>query len=504
MTLTRRTFLGAAAAGIASSPILAKLVTARFSDSQLLTDIEQRTFKFFWERVNHRNGLMPDGWPMRSPCSITATGFALTAWPIGVERGWITRNQARDITLRTLRFFDQLPQGEQRSGTGGYRGFYYHFIDMETGLRFRNAELSTADTSWLQLGMAFAQSWFNQEDDSEQEIGALAQRLLDRTEWDWMQANSTGGKGISMGWHPESGFIERNWAGYIEGMALYFLALGSRSHPARDGAYEAWTAPYPKYWRGEGANRYLSFAPHFGHQWGPMWVDYRGIYDVTMRAAGFDYFENCRRATYAQRNYAIANPMGWDGYSKDIWGMTACDGPGDLVVNFKGKPTQFYGYRAYGPTGMPDEEDHGTLAPTAAVASISFAPEICIPAARALRHFQGGRLYGTYGFLDSFNPSFRDTHVRLEKGSVDSRLGWVDSDYLSVDQGPILGMIANYKTGIVWNTTRKVPNLVRGLTRAGFTGGWLNRAVDSTEWKPREARSLAANSRHSNATDRNT
>src|SRR4029077_6813335 len=167
-----------------------------------------------WERVNHRNGLMPDGWPMRSPCSITATGFALTAWPIGVERGWITRNQARDITLRTLRFFDQLPQGEQRSGTGGYRGFYYHFIDMETGLRFRNAELSTADTSWLQLGMAFAQSWFNQEDDSEQDIGALTQRLLDLTEWDWMQANSTGGKGIAMGWHPESGFIERNWAGY--------------------------------------------------------------------------------------------------------------------------------------------------------------------------------------------------------------------------------------------------------------------------------------------------
>jgi hypothetical protein len=326
------------------------------------------------------------------------------------------------------------------------------------------------------MGMAFAQGWFDQEDEKEKEIRALVQRLLDRTEWDWMQANSKGGKGISMGWSPESGFIERNWDGYNEGMALYLLALGSPSHPAKDGAYEAWTAPFPKYWRGEGANRHLSFGPHFAHQYGAVWIDYRSIYDATMRAAGFDYFENSRRATYAQRNYAIANPMGWDGYSKDIWGLSACDGPGNLVTDFKGTPTQFYGYAAYGPKGMPDEEDHGTLAPTAAVASIPFAPEICIPAARALRGFQGGRLYGTYGFFDSFNPSFRDTHVSVKAGRVDGRLGWVDSDYLSDNQGPILGMIANYKTGIIWNATRKVPSLVRGLKRAGFTGGWLNRA----------------------------
>jgi hypothetical protein len=95
-----------------------------------------------------------------------------------------------------------------------------------------------------------------------------------------------------------------------------------------------------------------------------------------------------------------------------------------LSTNFKGKPTQFYGYAAYGPKGMPDEDDHGTLAPTAAVASIPFAPEICIPAAWALRNFQGGRLYGTYGFFDSFNPSFRDTHVSLRSGRADGRLGW--------------------------------------------------------------------------------
>jgi hypothetical protein len=475
MMLTRRSFLRAAAAGMALRPEWAQSNTAPVSDSQLLSDIERRTFDFYWSRVNPRNGLMADRWSSPSVCSITGTGFALTAWPIGVERGWITRDQARDITLRTLRFLEQLPQGEQPSGTAGYRGFYYHFLDMETGLRLGTTELSTIDSTWLQMGIALAQGWFDREDASENEIRALAQRLLDRAEWDWMQAHSKGGKAITMGWSPESGFIEHNWDGYNEGMPLYFLALGSRSHPVKEGAYEAWTAPFAKCWRGEGANRHLSFGPHFVHQYAAVWVDYRGIHDATMRAAGFDYFENSRRATHAQRNYAIANPLGWAGYSKDIWGLSASDGPGELVIPFKGKPTQFLGYAAYGPKGMPDEEDRGTLAPTAAVASIPFAPEIAIPAARALRNFAGGRLYGTYGFFDAFNPSFRDHRASVVSGSVDARSGWVAGDYLSDNQGPILGMIANFKTGILWNATRTVPNLVRGMRRAGFTGGWLNR-----------------------------
>jgi hypothetical protein len=494
MRISRRNFIGATATGLIASPLmsrvraettrsraplppaLTKAQISAMSDAQLIDDIEHRTFNFFWEKVNHANGLMVDRWPTRSFASIAATGFALAAWPVGVERGWITRGQARDITLCTLHFLDQLPQGDERSGTAGYRGFYYHFLDMESGLRYRDTELSTADTAWLQMGMTCAQGWFDQDQLQEKEIRALVQKLLDRTEWDWMQSHSTGGKGISMGWHPERGFIKRNWDGYVEGMAVYFLALGSQKHPAKDGAYDAWTEPYPKYWRGEGANRYLSFGPHFGHLWGPMFIDYRAIQDATMRQAGFDYFENCRRATYAQRDYATANPMGWDGYSKDIWGMTASDGPGHIVADFKGKPTQFEGYSANGPQGMPDENDLGTLAPTAAVSSIPFAPEICIPAARSLCFYQDGRLYTQYGFLESFNPSFRDTQAHVEGGQVDKNLGWVDSDYLGVDQGPILGMIANYKTGTIWNATRKAPNLVHGLKRAGFTGGWLDKA----------------------------
>jgi hypothetical protein len=467
-------FLGTAVAGIVPRFLRAASIPPQVSDLQLLANIEHRTFNFYWERVNHRNGLMADRWSTPSVCSITGTGFGLTAWPIGVERGWITRRQARELTLRTLQFFEQLPQAERRSGCGGYRGFHYQFIDMETGLRLGTSVLSTVDTTWLQMGMAVAQGWFDQDDAKEMEIRKLSQLLLDRTEWDWVQANSVGGKAISMGWSPENGFLERNWDGYNEGMPLYLLALGSRSHPAKDGAYEAWTVPFQKYWRGAGSSRHLSFGPHFAHQYAGVWLDLRGIRDATMRAAGFDYFENSRRATYAQRDYAISNPMGWDGYSKDIWGISASNGPGDVVVDFNGRPTSFQGYAAYGPKGMPDENDRGTLAPAAVLGSIAFAPEICIPAARALRNFQHGRLYGPYAFYDAFNPSFRDAHVPLRSGRADARLGWVDHDYLSDNQGPILGMLANYKTGIIWRATRNVSNLVCGLKRAGFTGGWLD------------------------------
>jgi hypothetical protein len=479
MPLDRRQLLTSTAGSVAAVLLSQSGVAsstghkARHAVPPLIADIEERTFRFFWEQVNKKNGLMPDRWPTPSFASIAAVGFALTAYPIGVERGWITRQQARDITLTTLKFFDAAPMGDATSGVSGYRGFYYHFLDMETGLRFKDTELSTVDTAWLHMGVAFAQGWFDQDTLQEASIRTLAQRILDRAEWDWVQQHSTGGKAISMGWHPESGFIARNWDGYIEGMAVYILALGSRSHPVKDGAYEAWAVPYPKYWRGAGATRHLAFAPSFGHQWGPMWIDYRGIYDATMREAGFDYFENCRRAAYAQRAYAIANPMHWKGYSKDVWGLTACDGPG-AAAQFNGKATHFDSYSARGPLGMPDENDDGTLAPTAALSFMPFAPEICIPAAEALRRQYGRHIYGRYGFFDSFNPSLTDTQVHIEKGKIDPHLGWVDDDYLSVDQGPILGMIANYRSEIIWAATRKVPNLIHGLKRAGFAGGWLS------------------------------
>jgi hypothetical protein len=367
--------------------------------------------------------------------------------------------------------------GDAARGVAGYRGFFYHFLDMETGLRAQRCELSTVDTALLHLGVLFAGGWFDADDPAEAEIRRLAVELVDRAEWPWFQQRG----GISMGWHPGRGFILRNWDGYNEGKMVYVLALGSGRHPVADGAWSVWTAPYPRFWRGEGATRRLAFAPLCMHQYSEMWIDFRGIRDLPMRAAGLDYFENSRRETLANRAWCAANPLGFDGYGPDIWGLSACDGPGRTRLRRRGRSLEVRGYSARGPADEPDGFDDGTLAPTAVLGSLPFAPEACIPAAVALARQHGQRIFGRYGFLDSFNPSVRDRAFRPERGHVDPVHGWVAGDWLGIDQGPILGMLANYRNEAVWRVMRRSPNIIRGLRRAGFTGGWLAAAGRQAE-----------------------
>jgi hypothetical protein len=187
-----------------------------------------------------------------------------------------------------------------------------------------------------------------------------------------------------------------------------------------------------------------------------------------MRAKDLDYFENTRRATYAQRAYAIANPDGWAGYGADVWGLTASDGPGDMTLVIRDRPRTIHGYAA---RGMASDDD-GTIAPTAMVSSLPFAPELVVPGIRELRRRFGAQIYREYGFVDAFNPSFPAT-ARAATGSVVPGAGWVDVDYLGIDQGPIVGMIENHRSGLIWKVMRNSAYLRRGLARAGFTGGWL-------------------------------
>jgi hypothetical protein len=433
-------------------------------------DIERRTFRFFWETVNRKNGLVPDRWPTPAFCSIAAVGFALPAYAIGVERGWCTRAEARDLTLTTLRFFWNAPQGPEPSGTAGHKGFFYHFLNMETGLRHRTVELSSVDTTILLLGMLFASEYYDRADAAELEIRKLAAALYARADWNFFR--SDGRAAISMGWHPGEGLISANWVGFNEGMFVNILALGSPTYPAPDNLWQQWTAPYPNFWRGEGPTRRVAFAPLFPGQYSQIFIDFRGIRDAMMRQAGFDYFENSRRETYANRTYCVANPMGWQGYSDRLWGLAACDGPGHFRLPYKGATREFYGYSARGPVGEPDGRDDGTLTPSAALGALPFAPEIVVPAAEAMLQYP--RLYGDYGFLDAFNPSFRYDVRGLETGSVDPNSGWVATDYLGIDQGPILLQAANYRDDFVWRYTRRIPAIRLGLKRAGFTGGWLS------------------------------
>jgi hypothetical protein len=433
------------------------------------SEIERRTFDWFWRTVNRKNGLVPDRWPTKSFASIASVGFALPAYAIGVERGWCSRAQARDLTLTTLRFFWNAPQGPASSGTSGEAGFFYHFLDMESGLRFREVELSSVDTTILLMGVLFAGEYFDGEAAAEREIRQLARALYERADWNFFR--SDGRSAISMGWHPEQGLIPANWVGFNEGMFVNILALGSPTHAAPADLWSQWTANYPQFWRGEGPTRRIAFAPLFGHQYSHIFIDFAGIRDAVMREAGFDYFENSRRETYANRAYCIANPLGWRGYSAHRWGLTACDGPGSFKLPYRGQKRAFHGYAARGPIGEPDGLDDGTIAPTAALGSLPFAPEIVLPCAEALRHQPG--LFDRFGFKDSFNPSFTYSDLKLETGSVDPKFGWVATDYLGIDQGPILLQAANYRDGLIWRTMRRVPAIRRGLRRAGFTGGWL-------------------------------
>jgi hypothetical protein len=276
-----------------------------------------------------------------------------------------------------------------------------------------------------------------------------------------------------MGWTPESGFLTYDWKGMNEAMLLYVLALGSPTHPVAPEAWSAWTSTYQ--WGTYHGQEHVGFAPLFGHQYSQLFIDFRGIFDPYMRAKGIDYFENARRATLAQRGYAAANPGGWAGYSADVWGLTASDGPVDADYVIGGRSRHFMTYSARG-ADFTEVRDDGTLAPTAAGGSIPFAPEIAIPALREMRRKYGDLLFQRYGFVDAFNPTLTDPALRVQAGRIVPDVGWFDVDYLGIDQGPILLQAENHRSELIWRLMRKSPYVVRGLKRAGFTGGWLDAA----------------------------
>jgi hypothetical protein len=423
-----------------------------------LDDLQRRTFNYFWETVDTFPYQVLDRYPSLNFSSIAATGFGLTSYIIGAEKGFITRAQAAERVLQTLQVLQNLPQGSDTAGVSGYKGFFYHFLTLDKALRFKTVELSTIDTGLLMAGILTAMSYFDATNDTEKQIRQIADLLYRRVEWDWaMNEQGT----MSMGWHPERGFINASWRGYNEAMVLLLMAIGSPTHPIPAESWEKWTSTYQ--WGNYYQQEHVNFAPLFGHQYSHMYIDFRGIQDAYMREKGIDYFENSRRATYANRAYCMANPAGYVGYSENVWGLTACDGPGN---SGKTNPNiSFQDYRARGASQWHVVDD-GTITPTAAGGSIPFAPEICLPALDEMYRLYGDKIYDEYGFKDAFNWT-----IEYEDGTK----GWVDKDYIGIDQGPILIQLENYRSELVWNIMKKNPYVVEGLKKAGFTGGWLDK-----------------------------
>ncbi len=420
-----------------------------------LDKLQRDTFEYFLKESSRANGMVPDNTRQGAHASITAIGFALTAYTIGVERGFITRGEAVQRTLTTLRFFRDSEQSEDPGATG-YKGFYYHFLYMASGRRAWESELSTIDSTFLLAGMLTSAAYFDGDAPEEREIRTIAEELYARADWEWAL---NAGETVSMGWKPECGFLPNRWEGYNEALILYVLALASPTHPIPDTSYKAQTQTYS--WKELYGQEFLYGGPLFIHQLSHMWIDFRGIQDEFMREKGIDYFENSRRATYAQQQYAISNPLDHKGYNEHSWGITASDGPGPASLKIEGVERHFFDYTA---RGIPYGPDDGTIAPWAAAASLPFAPEIVLP---ALQHFSDvyPEVTSKYGFKCSFNPTFQSGNQK--------EIGWISKGYYGLDQGPIVMMIENHRTGFLWELVKECPFIVDGLRKAGFTGGWL-------------------------------
>jgi hypothetical protein len=423
---------------------------------RILDELQRESFSYFLHETNPRNGLVRDKTRRGWPASIAAVGMALAADPVGVERGLLTRARAVQRTLAALRFFARSPQGPQPDATG-YQGFFYHFLDMRAGRRAPGSELSTIDTALFLAGALTAAAYFEHDNKEEAEIRALADSLYRRVNWPWALNR---GATVTHGWKPGRGFLKYRWEGYDEALILYVLGLGSPTFPLPPESYDAWLATYS--WRKLYGHELVHAGPLFVHQMSHLWIDFRRIQDSYMRERGLDYFENSRRATYVQQAYAVENPGGFEGYSRNCWGLTASEGPGPTTLRVNGRRRQFYDYVA---RGVPDGPDDGTLAPWAVATSLPFAPEIVLPSIRYYREKLELHAANPYGFKATFNPTFPER--------TRSRWGWVSPHHYGINQGPIVIMIENERTELVWRLMRRCPYVVAGLRRAGFKGGWL-------------------------------
>jgi len=435
-----------------------KIKAENITDAELLDNIVQESFPYFLNEINPKNGLIADKNEPGSASSIAITGLGIGCYIVGIENGILSREEGINKVLTILRFFYSGHQGKEADAMG-YKGFFYHFLDMKTGRRAFESELSTIDTAFFIAGVLAAANYFTKTTENETEIRLIAEKLYARIEWDWAL---NGTNTISHGWKPESGFLKPHWdCEYSEALALYILALGSPTFPIPPKGYKEWTSTFEC--KTAYDIEYIYAGPLFIHQLSHIWIDFRNIYDDANRKYGFDYFENSRRATYVHKAYAVENKNRFEGYGDDCWGLTASEGPGSVTIVIDGKERVFHDYIA---RGAPFGPDDGTVAPWASVASLPFAPEIVLEISRDTKHRLKENSPGTEGLVASYNPTYKDKST--------GKMGWISPWLFGLNQGPIILMIENYRSGLVWTLMKKCPYIRNGLTKAGFKGGWLD------------------------------
>jgi len=393
--------------------------TQSANDDQLLDMIERASFGFFWNEANPKNGLIKDrcyafGPDQRKVASVASVGFGLSAICVAEKRGWISQEQAYERVLTTLKFFNTEAQM--------YNGFYFHFYEMDTGAPLAGCEISSVDSGLFLMGVLTAKQYFKGT-----EIDTVAEEILEKVDWKWMMNE---GKFLSHGWHPGNKFIPHQWQDYNEAILLYFIGIGSPTHPIPENTWNLIDREVLKY-------KNFEFVPAAGenslfeHQYPQVWLDLRGLIDKNK----VDYFDNSVTATRANAEWCKDNASKFKAFSEGYWGLTACDGPRGYVVN-----------------GAPfAHQCDGTVAPTAPLSSLPFAPEMAIDQARKYFKYQK-RIWGKYGFVDSFN---------LDKD-------WFSSIYIGIDQGPILLMIENHRSQMIWDLVSREPMIQKSFEKIGF------------------------------------
>ncbi len=399
-------------------------IQAGFSDEELLETVQRQSFEYFIGERHPKTGLVRDRahnfrkGAVPAAASIASTGFALTAYGVAVERGWMDAATAHHITHQTLKFFLERAEHE--------RGFFYHFLNMETGERASRSEASPIDTALFLAGALFAAEYFN-----DPLIRDLAMKIYNRVDFPWMLH---GGETLALAWSPEEGFNKYRWDHYDESMILYLLAIGSPTHPIPAKSWKVIRRPVGSY----KGHRLIEMPPLFTHQYSHVWIDFRDKND------GFaDYFKNSIEASLANRAFAIDQSSQYSTYGPNAWGLTASDGP--------------FGYRAYGaPPGWALHD--GTLAPTGCGSSIVFTPEESIACLRHYYEDLGDKLWGLYGFSDAFN---------LDKK-------WFDDEVIGIDQGALVLMIENYRSGLIWEVMSQNIPLQEAMKQVGFKSGTID------------------------------
>jgi hypothetical protein len=389
------------------------------------------SFDFFWEQANTDvnspgYGLIRDRYPgAQSIASIASVGFGLTAYIIGVEKGYISRQEGYDRANGTM---DTLLKMDRE------HGFFYHFVSMDTGKRAWESEVSTIDTSLLLMGVLSAGQYFAGD------VATKAKMIYDDVDWPWFidQTNPRFSNMFYMAYRPEKGF-EGHWDFYAEQLMLYVLAAGSDTHPIDFTPYYKFTRDYKKYGSGQ-PFIHSWFGSIFTYQYSHAWIDFRGYTDTK----GTNWFDNSVEASLAHYNFAVDMQKKYKTLGPLAWGLSACDGPGGYNGLYGAPPSGF------------DNRQHvvdDTIPPSAAIGSIIFLPQQAQDAMR--NYYTIDKLKGKYGFVDAYNLS----------------KNWFDTDVIGIDKGVTLLMLANYQSDMVYQVMMKNVNILNGLERLKITKG---------------------------------